>query len=44
MINFTMNSYEMKRDLINFSKKVTNELSKSETKFMVDMIFGISRD
>lgn len=43
MNNFTMNSYEMKRDLINFSKKITFGLSKPESKFIMDMMFGISK-
>ena len=43
MINFTMNSYEMKRDILNFSKKITLGLSKSESKFVTDMLFGISK-
>src|SRR5574344_1793018 len=43
MTNFTTNSYEMKRDLINFSKKITNGISKPEEKFIMDMLFGISK-
>src|SRR5574344_1779517 len=33
----------MKRDLINFSKKITNGISKPEEKFIMDMLFGISK-
>jgi hypothetical protein len=33
----------MKRDLINFSKKITFGLSKSKSKFIIDMMFGISK-
>lgn len=29
MCNFTMNSYEMKRDILNFSKKVSEGVNKS---------------
>ena len=43
MNNYTMNSYEVKRDLINFSKKISEGLSKPESKFVMDMIFGISK-
>lgn len=43
MNNFTMNCYEMKRDICNFSKKITNGLSKPESKFITDILFGISR-
>jgi uncharacterized protein (UPF0297 family) len=38
-----MNSYEMKRDLINFSKKIAFGLSKPESKFIMDIMFGISK-
>lgn len=43
MTNYTMNTYEVKRDLMNFSKKVTEGLSKPESKFIMDMLFGISK-
>lgn len=43
MNNFTMNSYEMKRDLMKFSEKITKNVSKPEKKFISDMIFGISK-
>ena len=33
----------MKRDIINFSKKICNGVSKSETKFVSDMLYGISK-
>lgn len=42
MTNFTMYAYEMKRDLMNFSKKITIGLSKPDSKFLMDMLFGIS--
>lgn len=41
MTNYTMNSYEVKRDLINFSKKISRGLKKSEEKFIMDMTYGI---
>ena len=43
MNNYTMNSYEVKRDLLNFSKKISNHLSKPDTKFVMDILFGISK-
>ena len=43
MNNFTINNYEMKRDIINFSKKICEGASKPETKFTMDMIYGISK-
>jgi len=42
MSNCTMYSYEMKRDLINFSKKISFGLSKPNSKFIMDILFGIS--
>ena len=43
MDNFTTNNYEMKRDIINFSKKISEGTSKPESKFVMDMIYGISK-
>ena len=43
MYNFTTNTYEMKRDIYNFSQKICNGSSKSENKFVTDMIYGISK-
>lgn len=43
MNNFTINNYEMKRDIINFSKKICEGTSKPQLKFTMDMIYGISR-
>ena len=43
MSNFTTNTYEMKRDIYNFSKKVSEGSSKPESKFVTDMIYGISK-
>ncbi len=43
MINFTTNTFEMKRDIINFSKKICEGANKPETKFLMDMIYGISK-
>lgn len=43
MNNFTTNTYEMKRDIINFSKKILIDSPKVESKFVTDMIYGISK-
>ena len=41
MINFTTNTYQMKREIVNFSKKISEGSSKPEKKFVTDMIYGI---
>ena len=43
MNDFTTNTYEMKRDILNFSKKICKNSDKPETKFVTDMIYGISK-
>ena len=43
MNNFTTNTYEMKRDIINFSEKISKNSSKPEQKFVMDMIYGITK-
>ena len=43
MNNYTMDLYEMKRDLVKFSKKISEGLNKSTKKFIMDMEYGISR-
>ena len=43
MNNYTTNTYEMKRDIVNFSKKICKNCSKPEAKFVTDMIYGISK-
>ena len=43
MDNFTTNTYEMKREIINFSKKISKGVKKSTTKFVMDMQYGLSR-
>ena len=43
MNNFITNTYEMKRDILNFSKKITNKLNKSTSKFVSDMIYSIEK-
>lgn len=41
MVNFTSNTYQMKREILSFSNKISKKLSKSERKFMADMNYGI---
>lgn len=43
MNNFTMNSYEMKRDIVNFSKKISKGVNKPFSKFVMDMQFGLAK-
>ena len=42
MNNFTTNTYEMKRKILNFSEKIAKKLSKSEKKFIQDIEYGIA--
>ena len=41
MANFTSNIYQMKREILSFSNKISRNLSKPERKFMADMNYGI---
>ena len=43
MYNFTTNTYQMKREIINFSEKICKNSSNPEFKFVTDMIYGISK-
>lgn len=43
MNNFTTNTYEMKREILNFAKKMSINLDKPSSKFISDMIFGIEK-
>lgn len=43
MNNFTMNCYEMKREILNFSKKISKGANKSISKFVMDMQYGLSK-
>ena len=43
MNNFTTNCYEMKREIANFSKKMSKNLSKPTQKFVMDLQYGISK-
>ena len=41
MANFTSNTYQMKREILTFSNKISKHLSKPERKFAADMIYGM---
>lgn len=41
MVNFTSNTYQMKREILTFSNKISRKLSKPERKFIADMNYGI---
>ena len=43
MNNYTMNTYEVKRDLLNFSKKISQDVNQPTTKFIMDMQFGLAK-
>ena len=43
MNNFTTNTYEMKRELINFSEKIAKGVNKPTLKFIMDMQFGLAK-
>lgn len=41
MLNSTSITYQMKRDILTFSTKISRKLSKPEKKFTADMVYGI---
>lgn len=41
MVNFTSNIYQMKREILNFSNKISRKLSKPDKKFTADMLYGM---
>lgn len=41
MINYNRLGYEMKRDLLNFSKKISKGLKRPKKKFLTQMLYGI---
>ena len=43
MNNYTMEVYETKREILNFSKKMSEGLNKRERKFIYDMQYGLSK-
>ena len=44
MNNFTTNTYEMKREIVNFSKKISKGVNKPTAKFIMDMQYGLSKN
>ena len=43
MNNYTINTYETKREIINFSKKISTGVNKSTSKFVMDMQYGLAK-
>ena len=43
MNNFPMNTYEMKREIVNFSKNMSKGVNKTTTKFVMDMQYGLAK-
>lgn len=41
MLNFTSNTYQMKREILTFSNKISRNLSKPDKRFTADMTYGI---
>ncbi len=41
MAHFTSNTYQMKREILNFSNKISKNLSKPDKKFIADMTYGM---
>ena len=41
MTNFTSNTYQMKREILTFSNKISRQLSKPDRKFSADMTYGV---
>jgi len=41
VVNFTSNTYQMKREILSFSNKISRNLPKPERKFIADMNYGI---
>ena len=41
MLNSTTNTYTLKREILTFSRKISNHLSKPDRKFTADMTYGM---
>ena len=41
MLNSTSNTYTLKREILNFTNKISRKLSKPDRKFSADMIYGM---
>lgn len=44
MNNFNTNLYETKREIINYFNKITEGLKKPTAKFIMDMLYGLSKN
>lgn len=43
MNNFIKNPYEIKREIVNFSKKISGSCTKPTSKFVLDMQYGLAK-
>lgn len=43
MYNYNINTNEMKREIINFSKKISEGTNKAISKFVIDMQYGLAK-
>ena len=43
MNNSTTNTYEMKREIVNFAKNISTSVNKSTSKFVMDMEYGLAK-
>jgi len=43
MYNYTMDCYELKRDILNFAEKISRGCKKSTAKFAYDMQYGLAK-
>ena len=41
MVYFTTNAYSLKREILNFTNKISKKLSKPDRKFTADMTYGM---
>lgn len=41
MTHFTSNTYQMKREILNFSNKISRTLPKTGRKFTADITYGM---
>ena len=41
MINYNRLGYEIKRNLANFSEKISNGLKQPQSKFLLQILYGI---
>jgi len=42
MLNFTTNTYTLKREILSFTNKISSKLSKPNRKFTADITYGMS--